>query len=160
MPISDVVLQVERPMEGAPAKIVLVTHESHTKETETVVYVPDASSGGPDADQLAALREVDASFPDRVMTQWEKQLDHDRHVDRVRVYGRLAIRGLGLVSAFVLCFTTIRVGAQLIEKGRDATGIAVIVGALGTLAAVFVVGKLLGKSGPPSGESEPSGGAE
>lgn len=137
------VLQLEKSAEGAPAKIVVVEHQSHTTETETVVYVPVANNDGPDATQLAELGRVDASFPDRVMKQWEKQLSHDRVLELVESFRPLVIQVLGIASAFGLCFYALKIGADLIEKGRDVTGISLIIGALCTLAGVFVVGKLL-----------------
>lgn len=71
----------------------------------------------------------------------EQQSKHRQELEKTVVESNAFVQKLGPFLGFIVAMTVVAGGFVLIERGRDAYGIAAIVAALASLVGVFIYGK-------------------
>ena len=84
---------------------------------------------------------IDASFPERWMTAFEKQSDHRQHLERVSVEGDQSHQRLGLIFGAIISLAFLGGGMYFASIGYPKEGAWLVVGTLASLVSVFVLGK-------------------
>lgn len=90
------------------------------------------------------LAQYNAVFPgcaERIVAMAEAQSVHRQDLERAVVLGNVAAEKRGQHYAFALGALAIVGGVALIAGGKDVQGLASILGALATLAGVFIYGR-------------------
>lgn len=90
------------------------------------------------------LRSYEDVFPgcaERIVAMAERQSSHRQAIERDRIKATNKTEHWGQVFAFILAMSTILGGVYLISIGKDGTGLAAILTALGSLVGVFLYGK-------------------
>ncbi len=94
------------------------------------------------------IREYDQMYPGAARFFFEevqKQTDHRINIETRVVESNIRNERRGSWFAFIITMTALVGGMALFSFGIDTAGIILAVGALGTLATVFITGKLLSK---------------
>lgn len=95
----------------------------------------------PHPDTLMGYKEIDNTFPDRIMSMAEKDADHHRKMEERIIIENFNSNKRGMNFGFFLSITAIGLGAWLISIGKDAYGIAAIITPLVGIASAFIYGK-------------------
>lgn len=96
----------------------------------------------PTADQLARYGEVRDDFPDRIMRMAENNQAHRHQLESRVVGGNVRAQLLGQIFAFVISLALIGLGSWLVANDKTCIGLWLIFGDVGTVAAIFIGGKL------------------
>lgn len=75
------------------------------------------------------------------MAMAERQSEHREKLEARVVNGNVASQTRGAWFAFILCLAALGGGVYLIAIGKSASGLATIIGSLGTIGGVFVYAK-------------------
>ncbi len=100
----------------------------------------ERQSNFPPPVELREYENIYPGFTKSLMTQFEKQSEHRMGLENRVIDSGIKNMRRGQLYAFILSFLTISIGGALIFFNKDIIGIAAILGALGTLAAVFIYG--------------------
>ena len=117
------------------------------------------------------LKQYEESLPglaERIVARAEKEQTFRHDITRERIAGvkaqqrHVAIKTyVGQCGAFVIAMTAIGGGIWLLATGKSTEGLWSIIGALASLVAVFIGGKIAdairSKSGPSSPSAGPNG---
>ncbi|MDD2745159.1 MAG: DUF2335 domain-containing protein [Candidatus Gracilibacteria bacterium] len=95
----------------------------------------------PPASEFEKYELVLSGAADRILAMTEKQSAHRIELERAVIMGGQKMQFRGWLSASIITITCILGGIFLIYKGKDITGFATIISALGGLIGVFVYGK-------------------
>lgn len=90
------------------------------------------------------LAEYNRIFPgcaERILAMAESQTTHRQELEKAVVHGNIADARRGQNYAFALGLVAIVGGIGLIAFGRQVEGLVAIIGALVTLAGIFVWGR-------------------
>jgi uncharacterized membrane protein len=90
---------------------------------------------------LAAYDQIFQGCADRILKMAESQSSHRQELEKAVVLANVQDAKRGQNYAFILGLASILSGAGLIALGRTVEGLVAIIGALGTLAGVFVWGR-------------------
>lgn len=86
-------------------------------------------------------REYENILPgaaDRILKMAEIQQSHRHELEKSVIVSDIVQARIGLIFGFIYVMTAILGGIHLLNTGRDITGLSVLVGALVTLAGVFI----------------------
>ena len=95
----------------------------------------------PHPDTLMGYKEIDSSFPDRIMSMAEKDAEHHRKMEEHIIIENFNSNKIGMIFGFLISITAIGLGAWLISIDKDAYGIAAIITPLVGIAGTFIFGK-------------------
>ena len=87
------------------------------------------------------LHQYDKVLPgaaERIVSMAEKQSNHRQSMERTLVLSDTNNARLGLIFSFILVVSTIGAGTFLICIGKEAQGLTAIIGAIGSVVAVFI----------------------
>lgn len=90
---------------------------------------------------LLAYNEVFPGCAERIVSMAESQSQHRHGLEQAVVSGNIAAEKRGQICAFLLGLGAIGGGVVLIALGKDVQGLVSIMGALTTLAGVFIWGR-------------------
>ena len=92
----------------------------------------------------SALAQYNEAFPgcaERIVAMAEQQLAHRQALEARAVDGKLTAQRNGQLLGFVVVLVALIGGGALIAFDKDVSGLTAILGALGSLVAVFVYGR-------------------
>jgi len=95
----------------------------------------------PPPEVLEKYNQVIPGLAERIITMAEQQSKHRQGLERTVVESNAFVQKIGPFLGFIVAMTAVGGGIELILKGRDGYGLAAILGALASLAGVFVYGK-------------------
>lgn len=95
----------------------------------------------PPPEILEKYNQVLPGGAERIVAMAEQQSKHRQHLELTVVESNAFVQKLGPILGFIIAMTAVVGGFFLIEKGKDAYGLAAIITALASLAGVFVYGK-------------------
>lgn len=90
---------------------------------------------------LEAYNRVFPACAEIIVKMAVDQSTHRQNLERTIVRGNVLAEKLGQIFAFILGLVAIGGGIYLIANDKDAQGLATILGALATLAGVFIWGR-------------------
>lgn len=90
---------------------------------------------------LAKYNEVIPNGAERIMVMAERQSEHRERLESRVVDGNVANQTRGSYFAFTIALIAIVGGFYLILKGKDASGLAMVIGSLVALVSVFFYAK-------------------
>ncbi len=90
---------------------------------------------------LAQYNEVFPGCAERIVAMAESQAEHRQHLEKTVIGGNVKAERLGQIFAFILGALAIVGGVVLIALGKDVQGLVAIIGALASLAGVFIWGR-------------------
>jgi len=96
----------------------------------------------PPPEMLARYNDAVPGGAERILAMAENQSKHRQELERIVIDANAHTQKTAPVYGFIICMTAILGGIYLIYLGKSAQGLASIVTALVSLAAVFVIGKL------------------
>jgi uncharacterized membrane protein len=91
---------------------------------------------------MARFNDVIPNGADRIVVMAEKQQAHRHDLESAVVKGNVHAQALGQLYAFLLSLVTILGGIWLIGHDKTVSGLVAIIGALATLAGVFVYARV------------------
>ncbi len=91
----------------------------------------------PPPELLARYNDIIPNGAERILAMAERQSAHRETLEREVVRGNLASQRRGSIFAFVLALVAIAGGIWLIDVGRNISGLATVISAMGGLASVF-----------------------
>ena len=150
---KDVVKQ-DSPLQTDPPK-------NHKKPPKTVIREIRQEFSGPipPPEILMQYKEVDPSFPDRIVAMTENNLRHIQRLQEQEIQNELRLGILGAVLGFIIGMTTVICGTVVILNGYEAAGTILAGAGLTSLVGTFVYGvKAKGSaqaSTPPASKSTP-----
>jgi len=95
----------------------------------------------PPPEVLEKYNQVLPGLAERIMAMAEQQSKHRQGLERTVVDSNAFVQKLGPFLGFFVAVTAVIGGIFLILKGKDGYGLAAIIGALASLAGVFIYGK-------------------
>ncbi len=95
----------------------------------------------PPPNALEAYNAVVPGGAERIFAIFEKQFAHRLELERTVVTTNAKLQVLGFWAAFFIAVGTIAAGFWLAYSGKDLAGLASIIAALGSLLAIFIIGK-------------------
>ena len=87
----------------------------------------------PDSSELKHLSDIDPDLPSRVIKMTEDQLHHQQEIERYAVKKEYQIKNFGQYFGFTLGILALYFGYDLMRSGKDLTGYATIITAIGGL---------------------------
>lgn len=90
------------------------------------------------------LKEYEAILPgsaNRIVTMAEKQQDHRMELEHAVIHSDIVMERLGLAAGFILAVILIIGSIWLVSKGKELTGLSVLVGAIASLVGIFIFGQ-------------------
>lgn len=100
----------------------------------------------PPVADLERIEKFCPNFTRDLMDTFKSQSAHRQYLEKTVIEGDSKRANRGQVLAFVLGMTVIAGGFWLISVGKDAFGIAAIIGALATLLTAFFAGSKIRSS--------------
>jgi len=91
---------------------------------------------------LAQYDQISTGCANRIIAMAESQAEHRQGLEKTVVNRNASNERLGQVFAFILGFTAIAGGIYLIASDKDIQGLIAVIGALGSLSAVFIYGRM------------------
>lgn len=95
----------------------------------------------PHPDTLMGYKEIDISFPDRIMSMAEEDAEHHRKMEEQIIIENFNSNKRGMIFGFIISLVAIGLGAWLISIDKDVYGIAAILTPLVGIAGTFIFGK-------------------
>jgi uncharacterized membrane protein len=95
----------------------------------------------PPPEVLEKYNQVVPGLAERIITMAEQQSKHRQGLERTVVDSNAFVQKVGPFLGFIVAMTAVGGGIELILKGKDGYGLAAIIGALASLAGVFIYGK-------------------
>jgi uncharacterized membrane protein len=110
---------------------------------QSITRVQSVAFAGPlpPPEILAKFNDVVPGAADRIIAMAERQSSHREGLEKSVIDANIASQKRGSIFAFILCLLVILGGFYLIAHGKDGWGFAAILGALASLAGVFIYGK-------------------
>ncbi len=96
----------------------------------------------PPPEILAKYEEIVPGAAERIIAMAELQGEHRRSLEKVVVNKDIGRATRGQIFAFLIAMTIIIGGFFMIWQGKSLEGMTSIIGAIATLAGVFVFGKV------------------
>ena len=96
----------------------------------------------PPAAELARYEKVVPGSAARIVKWAEEEGEHRRAMERLVIPSNIRNASRGQMFAFILALAAIAAGTAIVLTGHSATGLAVIIADLATLAGVFVLGRI------------------
>lgn len=110
---------------------------SHSGSIQTKLQAEFFSGPVPPPSLLARYNEVVPDGAERILAMAERQSKHREILESQVVTGNLDSQRWGSRYAFILALVAIVGGIFLIYSGKDASGLATIITALGGLLSIF-----------------------
>jgi uncharacterized membrane protein len=95
----------------------------------------------PPPEALEKYNQVLPGAADRIISMAEQQAKHRQGLERAVIDSNIFVQKVGPFLGFVVAMTAIGGGVYLIMQNKEVSGLAAILGALVSLAGVFVYGK-------------------
>lgn len=95
----------------------------------------------PPPEILEKYNRVFPGLAERIIGMAEQQSKHRQNLEKTVVDSNAFVQKAGPFLGFVVAMTAVVGGIELILKGKDGYGLAAIIGALASLAGVFIYGK-------------------
>lgn len=95
----------------------------------------------PPASEMSRYAQIDPSLPSRILAMAEKQSEHRQNMENTYINKESRQKLTSSSFAFLICITAIFCGTYCITKGKNISGLVLIVGALGSIICAFVYGK-------------------
>lgn len=95
----------------------------------------------PPPEILTGYNSALAGGAERVVAMAEKQSQHRQDLERLVVESNCRTQERGPWLGFIICMTAILGGVYLIHTGDNASGLAAVISALGSLVVIFVLGR-------------------
>ncbi|MBZ5526969.1 MAG: DUF2335 domain-containing protein [Acidobacteriia bacterium] len=95
----------------------------------------------PPPEILEKYNQVMPGLAERIIGMAEQQSRHRQGLERTVVDSNAFVQKIGPFLGFIVAMTAVIGGIFLILKGKDGYGLAAIIGALASLAGVFIYGK-------------------
>jgi uncharacterized membrane protein len=95
----------------------------------------------PDAHEIAQYEAALPGAADRIFTMAENQAAHRQTLERRVITWNLVGERFGQLVGAAIALFGIYIGRELVLAGKDAQGMAAILGPIGGMVWVFVIGK-------------------
>ena len=95
----------------------------------------------PPPEILAKYNEALPGLAERIICMAEQQAKHRQSIEKTVIDSNAFVQKVGPFLGFVVAMTAVIGGTILVLKGKDGYGLAAIIGALASLAGVFIYGK-------------------
>ena len=95
----------------------------------------------PPPEMLRKYEDLMPGSAERLVSMAERQSQHRQAIELKVIQSSCTNERLGTIFGFIICLIALGAGMYAATKGKDAFGIAAVVGSLGGLVAVFVYGK-------------------
>jgi uncharacterized membrane protein len=95
----------------------------------------------PPPEVLAKYNQALPGAAERILAMAEAQSKHRQSVETNVVNSNVFVQKVGPFLGFIVAMTAVVGGIFLVLKGKDGYGLAAIIGALASLAGVFIYGK-------------------
>jgi uncharacterized membrane protein len=95
----------------------------------------------PSPEVLARYDQIVPGGAERIFGWVESQTSHRQQLETAKIQGDLRNSRLGQHYAFILALVISLIGAFLIYKGKDVSGLSLIIGEIATLAGAFLWSK-------------------
>jgi uncharacterized membrane protein len=131
-----------------------VTHSSHKKPNKqqlTAQFRQQAmmrvsqqysfSGPLPPPEILEKYNQALPGLGERIICMAEQQARHRQEIEKTVVNSNAFVQKVGPFLGFVVAMTAVVGGIELILRGKDGYGLSAIIGALASLAGVFIYGK-------------------
>lgn len=106
-----------------------------------VITAQQFSGPLPPPEILRRYNETVPGCAERIIAMAERQGAHRQGLESKVINSNIINERMGMLLGFALCVAALSAGTYLILQGKDATGIAAIIIALASPAAVFIYGK-------------------
>lgn len=91
---------------------------------------------------LVQYNDAVPNAAERIIAMAERQSAHREELEKQVIKANIRSQTMGSIFGFIIGMTAILSGAYLIRIGKDAMGLASIIGSLVALVGVFIVGKI------------------
>ena len=95
----------------------------------------------PPPDVLAKYNDALPGAAERIVSMAERQSAHRQDIEKIVVSSNAHAQKVGPYLGFVVAMTAVGGGIYLMAHGDDVYGLASVIGALASLAGVFIYGK-------------------
>lgn len=100
----------------------------------------------PHPSTLKGYKEVDPTFPERIVKLVENDQDHKIDLDNTKLNNANKLNILGMWFGFIIAILSLCAGTFLIYLNKNVAGIAAIFASLAGVLAVFIVKQTKGKN--------------
>src|SRR5437879_5097709 len=95
----------------------------------------------PPPEILEKYNQAMPGLAERIISMAEQQARHRQELEKTVIKSNAFVQKVGPFLGFIVAMTAVAGGTLLVLKGKDAYGLAAIIGALASLAGVFIYGK-------------------
>lgn len=95
----------------------------------------------PPPEVLERYNQAMPGLAERIISMAEQQAKHRQQLETTVVNSNAFVQKVGPFLGFIVAMTAVGGGIYLILQGKDGYGLAAIIGALASLAGVFIYGK-------------------
>lgn len=91
----------------------------------------------PHPEHMQQYKEIDESFPNRIVSMAESNLSHKQFIEKFTVAGQLFMGFLGWATPTGIAFFVLFYAVQFIKEGKSIEALIALVTALATLGGAF-----------------------